>query len=113
MGAGHPYRHGGVEPVGYTGGPHVRDAVTVRRSTQSMSSTSPRTTPAMTTSEIRSRLSALTDEHAAAIAWGADAIPAYIDDLQREIEAVRAAYVGAAVTEIASFRAVLSGPQVG
>ena len=70
-------------------------------------------TPAMTTTEIRSRLSALAEEREAAIAWGADVIPAYIDDLQREIEDFRAAYVGAAVTEIASFRAVLSGPQVG
>ena len=46
-------------------------------------------------------------------AWGADAIPAYLEDLDREIEGYRSAYVGAAVTEIASFRALLSGPQVG
>ena len=30
-----------------------------------------------------------------------------------EIEAMARAYVGAAVTEIATFRAELSGPQVG
>ena len=78
-----------------------------------MSFTFTQNTPAMTTTEIRSRLSELSEERAAAIAWGADAIPAYIDDLQREIDDFRAAYVGAAVTEIASFRAVLSGPQVG
>jgi hypothetical protein len=33
--------------------------------------------------------------------------------LDEEIEATNRAYVGAAVTEIASFRAELSGPQVG
>ncbi len=67
----------------------------------------------MTTTEIRNHLDDLADERAAALAWGADAIPAYIDDLQREIADYRAAYVGAAVTEIATFRAQLSGPQVG
>jgi hypothetical protein len=67
----------------------------------------------MTTTEIRSRLDALEAERAAALAWGADTIPAYADDLEREIESFRAAYVGAAVTEIASFRAQLSGPQLG
>jgi len=67
----------------------------------------------MTTTEIRSHLDALAEERAAALEWGASAIPAYVADLQREIDAYRAAYVGAAVTEIASFRARLSGPQVG
>jgi hypothetical protein len=67
----------------------------------------------MTTTEIRSHLDDLAEERAAALAWGADAIPAYIADLEREISDYRAAYVGAAVTEIASFRAQLSGPQVG
>jgi hypothetical protein len=70
-------------------------------------------TNTMTTSEIRTHLDDLAAERAAAAAWGADAIPAYLEDLQREIEDYRAAYVGAAVTEIASFRALLSGPQVG
>jgi hypothetical protein len=68
---------------------------------------------AMTTTEIRTHLDTLAEERAAALAWGADAIPAYLDDLEREIEDFRSAYVGAAVTEIASFRALLSGPQVG
>jgi hypothetical protein len=67
----------------------------------------------MTTTEIRNHLDDLAEERAAALAWGADAISAYIDDLQREIDDYRAAYVGAAITEIASFRAQLSGPQVG
>jgi hypothetical protein len=34
-------------------------------------------------------------------------------DLDQEIAATRSAYVGAAVTEIATLRAQLSGPQVG
>ena len=63
----------------------------------------------MTTTEIRTHLDTLAEERAAALAWGADAIPAYIDDLEREIEGYRSAYV----TEIATFRAQLSGPQVG
>jgi hypothetical protein len=67
----------------------------------------------MTATDIRNRLEALNEERHAALAWGADAIPAYMDDLQREIESTQAAYVGAAVTEIATFRARLSGPQVG
>ena len=67
----------------------------------------------MTTTEIRSHLVTLAEERAAALAWGADAIPSYMDSLQQEIADYRAAYVGAAVTEIASLRARLSGPQVG
>jgi hypothetical protein len=67
----------------------------------------------MTATQIRSRLDALTEERAAALAWGADAIPSYMNSLQREIADTPAAYVGAAVTEIASFRAGLSAPQVG
>jgi hypothetical protein len=38
---------------------------------------------------------------------------AYMADLEGEIEATTRAYVGAAVTEIATLRAELSGPQVG
>src|SRR3954454_15318848 len=67
----------------------------------------------MTATAIRSHLETLAEERAAAVAWGADSIPAYIADLDAEIDAYRAAYVGAAVTEIATFRAQLSGPQVG
>ncbi len=38
---------------------------------------------------------------------------AYMADLDGEIEATASAYVGAAVTEIATLRAELSGPQIG
>ena len=37
----------------------------------------------------------------------------YMTDLENDIEASRARYVGLAVTEIATLRAQLGGPQVG
>jgi hypothetical protein len=67
----------------------------------------------MTTTELRDQLLALEAERAAAVAWGLADVAAYRQDLEDEIEARRAAYVGAAVTEIASLRSALSGPQVG
>jgi hypothetical protein len=39
--------------------------------------------------------------------------PAYMADLEDEILATEAAYVAAAIMEIASLRAELSGPQAG
>jgi hypothetical protein len=39
--------------------------------------------------------------------------PRYMRDLDQEITVTTAAYVASAVTEIASLRAVLGGPQVG
>ena len=38
---------------------------------------------------------------------------AYMDDLDDEIQGVRDFYVGTAVTEIATLRAALFGPQTG
>ena len=67
----------------------------------------------MDTLELRTQLKALEAERAAAAEWGLAGVPAYINDLDGEIEKWRAAYVGAAVTEIASLRSALSGPQVG
>jgi hypothetical protein len=67
----------------------------------------------MTTTELRNQLKALEAERAAAEQWGLADVPAYMNDLDGEIEVWRAAYVGAAVTEIASLRSALSGPQVG
>jgi hypothetical protein len=40
-------------------------------------------------------------------------IDSYIADLDQELEACRALYVGSAVTEIASLRAELFAPRVG
>ena len=67
----------------------------------------------MNTIELRTHLLALEAERSAALAWGLADLPAYRDDLQDEIDITRAAYTTAAVTEIASLRSALSGPQVG
>ena len=67
----------------------------------------------MNTIELRTQLLALEAERTAALAWGLADLPLYGDDLQEEIAIVRAAYTSAAVTEIASLRSALSGPQVG
>lgn len=67
----------------------------------------------LTASEARRRLSECHVERAIAIDEGLGGNATYLSDLQREIDALRVAYVAAAVTEIASFRAQLSGPQAG
>ena len=53
------------------------------------------------------------EEVAAAGLVGLADHPAYSADLAEEMAWAEAAYITAAVTEIASFRAQLSGPQVG
>ena len=53
------------------------------------------------------------EELAAATAAGLMEHPGYQADIRAEMEWAHAAYVTAAVTEIASMRAQLSGPQVG
>jgi hypothetical protein len=63
--------------------------------------------------EIHTHLLELQAERALASIEGLAVYPAYMADLHEEIEATNCAYVGAAVTEIATFRAELSGPQVG
>ena len=67
----------------------------------------------MTTHELRHHLLTLSAERAAASLVGLDQSDPYIDDLRAEIAATHSAFVGAAVTEIASFRAQLSGPRFG
>ncbi len=67
----------------------------------------------MSALEIRAYLQELGAERALASIAGLTANSAYMADLDGEIEATTGAYVGAAVTEIAGFRAELSGPQVG
>jgi hypothetical protein len=67
----------------------------------------------MTTTELRTHLLTLTAERAAASLAGLDQVGPYPDELLAEIEAARHAFVGAAITEIATFRARLSGPQMG
>lgn len=61
----------------------------------------------------RTHIAELRDELAAATVHGLVDHPAYMEDLNEALEAAHAAYVCAAVTEIATFRAQLGGPQVG
>jgi hypothetical protein len=61
------------------------------------------------TAELRGRIQLLESERALAGLTGLDLDPAYMADLQADIIAASAAYVGVAVTEIASLRAQLTG----
>jgi hypothetical protein len=63
--------------------------------------------------ELKERLQLLHTEHATASLDGIDGNGLYMADLRAEMDATRAAYVGAAVTEIASLRSALSGPLQG
>jgi hypothetical protein len=67
----------------------------------------------MSAIEMQIHLQDLTAERALASIEGLSANSAYMADLDQEIAVTRSAYVGAAVTEIATLRAQLAGPQVG
>ena len=67
----------------------------------------------MTAIELQNHLQGLQAERALASIEGLESQSAYMADLDDEIAATRHAYVLAAVTEIATLRAELSGPQVG
>ena len=67
----------------------------------------------MSAPEIREQLERLQSERALAHFEGLTANRAYMTDLEDEIASVHSAFVGAAVTEIATLRARLSGPQEG
>jgi hypothetical protein len=67
----------------------------------------------MYTDEIRARLDRLHLEMLEAESVGLTACASYRKDLEQEISECRAAFVGAAVTEIAVARAELNGPLVG
>ena len=67
----------------------------------------------MTATDARTELRRLEAERLEAVRTGLEDNPLYMDDLERDIETSRAAYVGLAVTEIATLRAQLSGPQAG
>ena len=62
---------------------------------------------------LKIRLDLLGEERTAAAASGLDSNDTYMRDLEDEATAVHAAYVGAAVTEIAMLRARLGGPLQG
>jgi hypothetical protein len=67
----------------------------------------------MFATKIHIQLQELQAERALAAIEGLASDAAYMADLEQEIAATRSAYVGAAVTEIATLRGRLSGPQVG
>jgi hypothetical protein len=67
----------------------------------------------MYATEVRQHLMLLAEERVLAHEAGLDHDRAYMADLDDEIAQYRAAYVGAAVTEIAMLRARLDGPLVG
>ncbi len=67
----------------------------------------------MSAIEMQIQLQDLQAERALASIEGLTGNSAYMADLNNEIAATHSAYVGAAVTEIATLRAQLSGPQVG
>jgi hypothetical protein len=68
---------------------------------------------AMTTLELRSHLAELVEERSLALVSGLAEVDSYMADLDQELETCRELYVGSAVTEIATLRAELFGPQVG
>jgi hypothetical protein len=70
-------------------------------------------TPTLTATDVKRHLDLLNEERELAVEIGLAADGAYMADLEDEIVACRAAYVGAAVTEIASMRAELSGALLG
>jgi hypothetical protein len=67
----------------------------------------------MSALELRTHLLELKAERALAEETGVASIASYMEDLERDIARSRAAFVGAAVTEIASFRGQLSGRTFG
>jgi hypothetical protein len=67
----------------------------------------------MSAIEMQSLLQQLHAERALALIEGLGTCSPYMADLDEEILATHHAYVGAVVTEIATLRAQLSGPQVG
>jgi hypothetical protein len=66
-----------------------------------------------TASDARNELRRLQAERLDAVEAGLGENALHMTDLENDIEANRALYIGLAVTEIASLRAQLSGPQVG
>lgn len=75
----------------------------------------PITSEQITTSAagLREQLELLERERATVLLAGLDTNDLLMADLLDELEAVRGAYVGAAVTEIASLRSALSAPLRG
>ncbi len=68
---------------------------------------------ATTTQDLRAHVAQLEAERALALRTGLGTVRAYMADLDEELAYRRNLYVAAAVTEIATLRAQLGGPQVG
>jgi len=62
---------------------------------------------------VRQQLELLRIEHQLAVSIGLDADPEYMADLERQLEIWEAAWVGAAVTQLAVKRAELRGRSQG
>jgi hypothetical protein len=67
----------------------------------------------MTATDARTWLHRLEAERVDAIEAGLGENALYMAELQLDLEASRVAYIGLAITEIATLRAQLAGPQVG
>jgi hypothetical protein len=67
----------------------------------------------MTATDALNNLHKLQAEKIDAVEAGLGDNRLYMVDLENDIDAARAIYVGLAVTEIATLRAQLSGPQTG
>jgi hypothetical protein len=67
----------------------------------------------MFATEMHLHLKSLHAERALASIEGLASDPSYMADLDQEIADTHSAYVGAAVTEIATLRGQLSGPLLG
>jgi hypothetical protein len=63
--------------------------------------------------DARQQLELLRIEHKLAVSIGLDSDPEYMADLERQLEIWEAAWVGAAVTELAVTRAQTRGRQLG
>jgi hypothetical protein len=78
-----------------------------------MSNPLPFTGSSMTALELHEHVKQLEAERALALSVGLGHVDAYMADLDEELAHRRHLYVTAAVTEIATLRAELFGPQVG
>jgi hypothetical protein len=67
----------------------------------------------MTATEARTQLNRLEAERLDAVEAGLGGNALYMNDLDNDIAASRALFIGLAVTEIAVLRAQLGAPQVG
>lgn len=68
---------------------------------------------AITALDVRSQLMQLEREHALALREGLGEVRTYMAELETELEYVRGLYAATVVTEIATLRGELFGPEVG